>query len=40
MPFSGISVRIVNMDFEPDLVDYQNNDSAFVASAMTDANGL
>jgi hypothetical protein len=28
------------MDSEPDLVDYQNNDSAFVASAMTDANGL
>lgn len=38
-PLAGITVYLVNTDFEPDMVDYENNTGAFVASAVTDASG-
>ena len=39
IPLSGITVRLINMDFEPDMVNYENNDAAFVAAAVTDKSG-
>lgn len=39
VPLSRIPVRLVNMDFEPDLVNFDNNVGAFVAAAATDTSG-